>query len=706
MSRQKQQHQQQQQQQQQQERQKRNSNSNSNELHHLINTSSSSGGVQRRKKSIFLPKNTLLAKTVGKLPQSIINSNSTGINAKRRKISLTFIPPSTQSPLFVYNNNNDQRSFLSLCSGSHLDSGRESVIEDNESVSTFRSLPSTLEGSVEPDDDTLRWFAEEHQRVSHENSTEDFFNRQQYRSRYGGTDDFNISDDDGSSNNSDRNRRRTRHKSQRSNSGTGVILPGLLSTGEYILSEDESEEEEDFEHEVATVGSEIKMLCKYSAPLIATFFLEQAFSVVSVITVGHLGKQELAAVSMASMTSTIVLAIFEGVSTALDTLCPQAYGAGNFHAVGVHFQRCSAFSLALYIPIMLFLWYSGSLFELLLDDEEVIRLTQLFLRILILGGPPYILFENGKRFLQAQGIFDAGTIILFITAPINVLMNYLLVYNSTIGLGYIGAPIAAVINFWLMITLMYLYVEYIDGKECWGGFTSEAFTNWPALSKLAIPGIIMLEAESLAYECLTLLASYYGTEALATQSALSSTVSLLYMIPFAISVASSTRIANFVGSSNIQSAKVATNVGLVSSLVVALLNSFIILFGSKFIAHLFTEDQEIIDYFVSLCPLIAIFELFDGLACVASGILRALALQGIGGVINLLGYYVIAIPFAIYLGFTCQLELVGLWLANGSGLLLIGLTETYIILTANWNKIIEEAKLRNESDTYFSDDEV
>ncbi|GMF41151.1 unnamed protein product [[Candida] boidinii] len=307
---------------------------------------------------------------------------------------------------------------------------------------------------LEPDDDTLRWFAEEHQRVSHENGSDDFFNRQQYRSHYGGTDDINSSDEDGSSNNSDRNRRRTRHKNQRSNSGTGVILPGLLSTGEYILSEDESEEDEDFEHEVATVGSEIKMLCKYSAPLITTFFLEQAFSVVSVITVGHLGKQELAAVSMASMTSTIVLAIFEGVSTALDTLCPQAYGAGNFHAVGVHFQRCSAFSLTLYIPIMLFLWYSGSLFELLLDDEEVIRLTQLFLRILILGGPPYILFENGKRFLQAQGIFDAGTIILFITAPLNVLMNYVLVYNSTIGLGYIGAPIAAVINFWLMITLI------------------------------------------------------------------------------------------------------------------------------------------------------------------------------------------------------------------------------------------------------------
>ncbi|GME74680.1 unnamed protein product [Ambrosiozyma monospora] len=50
---------------------------------------------------------------------------------------------------------------------------------------------------------------------------------------------------------------------------------------------------------------------------------------------------------------------------------------------------------------------------------------------------------------------------------------------------------------------------------------------------------------------------------------------------------------------------------------------------------------------------------------------------------------------AFLLSFHLNLELVGLWLGNGFGLLLIGLSELYVIYTADWNKIIEAARLRN-----------
>lgn len=589
---------------------------------------------------------------------NLLTSNNVAIN-KRRKIPLTFLPPSTNSPLFRYNNDADQRSFLSLCSGSHLDEGE--CRSDNESVSTFRSLPSNLDGTDDEIESISQWLDEERERQSFL-STDDNF------ATYGATDDTNLSI-------LQSHERRSRKSS-------------IISI-EDVLKETE---EENFSLETPNILIEMKRLARYSIPLIVTFFLEQIFSLVCVVFVGHLGKEELAAVSMASMTSTIVLAIFEGIATSLDTLCPQAYGAGQYKYVGIHTLRCSLFSLCVFIPAALVWYFSGCFLSRIIDDQKVVALTQQFLRILIFGGPPYILFENGKRFLQAQGIFDAATYILFITAPLNLFMNWVLVYSSFFGLGYIGAPIASVINFWMMFLLLVLYVKYIEGSECWSGFSAEALYYWFDLSKLAIPGIVMIVAESLAYEILTLFASKFGTSALATQSALSSIVSLLYMIPFAISVASSTRIANFVGGENVNSAKTAINVGYLLAAIIAAFNASIIFYASQYIALLFTEDQEVIKMFVSLSPIVAFFVMLDSIACVANGVLRALAMQAIGGAISLVGYYILAVPLALYLGFIMGMKLEGLWLGNGAGLLLIALTETIIIKHINWNSVIQKSR--------------
>ncbi|GMG52146.1 unnamed protein product [Ambrosiozyma monospora] len=405
-----------------------------------------------RRNSMKRRNTGLFSSYKGFLPPSFLlntNGGMANINSRRGNIPLTFIPPSTKSPLFIYNNDCfDKRSFLSLCSPSHLHAveEEEGALEDDVdgghgsdmmSVSTARSLPSTLTATDDDLESIRTWLDNERERRSLAGSS------MQGSRYYGAVDD----DDDDEVDILEEADRLFRHESYNSS----------LLKGEEVPQGDE-EESEDFEHEVTSVNHETGKLVRYSIPLILTFFLEQVFSVVCLVFVGHLGKEELAAVSMASMTSTIVLAIFEGVSTALDTLCPQAYGAGQFAQVGIHCQRCSLFSLTLFIPAALFWFYSGSILKYVIESETVVRLTQLFLRILILGGPPYILFENGKRFLQAQGIFDAGTYILTITAPINVFLNWLLVYSDTCGLGYIGSPIASRLLTG-MICLYWLFLE-------------------------------------------------------------------------------------------------------------------------------------------------------------------------------------------------------------------------------------------------------
>lgn len=60
----------------------------------------------------------------------------------------------------------------------------------------------------------------------------------------------------------------------------------------------------------------------------------------------------------------------------------------------------------------------------IVPDPLVAALAGKYLRILLLGAPGYAAFESGKRFSQAQGIFDATLWVLLMCAPLNALMNW------------------------------------------------------------------------------------------------------------------------------------------------------------------------------------------------------------------------------------------------------------------------------------------
>lgn len=85
---------------------------------------------------------------------------------------------------------------------------------------------------------------------------------------------------------------------------------------------------------------ETKVIVRYSSPLILTFVLQYSLNVAGVFTVGHIGKVELGAVSLASVTANITgYAVYQGLATSLDTLCAQAYGSGHKKLVGLQTQR-------------------------------------------------------------------------------------------------------------------------------------------------------------------------------------------------------------------------------------------------------------------------------------------------------------------------------------------------------------------------------
>lgn len=427
-----------------------------------------------------------------------------------------------------------------------------------------------------------------------------------------------------------------------------TLLPG--DDEEDLLEEpEESAEDIDAKWEEAILNGQIqttwrreaKVLVRYSAPLMLTFILQNSLTLTSVFTVGHIGKIELGAVSLGSMTANITgYAVYHGLATSLDTLCAQAYGSGRKKLVGLQLQRMVFFLWTITIPIAA-VWLAGSrILGAIVPEKETAELAGLYLKVLVFGAPGYALFESAKRYVQAQGRFAATMYVLLICAPINVFLHWLLVWR--LGWGFIGCPIAVVTTETLMPIMLFLYVRFIGGMECWPGFSRKAFVNWGPMIRLALPGLIMVVAEFLAFEILTLSSSWISAEHLAANTILQSLSVLTYQLPFPLSIAASTRVANLIGATLPDAAKVTARVTFIVGIVLGVFNMLMLSIFRNYIPLLYSNDPDVISLASGVLPLCAAFQLFDALAAVCNGLLRGLGKQEVGGYINLFAYYAVS----------------------------------------------------------------
>ncbi|KAL2408210.1 Ethionine resistance-conferring protein 1 [Exophiala dermatitidis] len=441
---------------------------------------------------------------------------------------------------------------------------------------------------------------------------------------------------------------------------------------------------------------EAKVLARYSAPLMVTFVLQYSLTVASIFTVGHIGTVELGAVSLASMSANITgYAIYQGLATSLDTLCAQAYGSGRKKLVGLQMQRMIYFLWTISIPIAIIWVLAEYILLVIVPEPAVAKLAGLYLRVVLCGAPGYAAFEAGKRFVQAQGLFSASLYVLLVCAPLNAFMNWLFVWK--LNWGFVGAPIAVAITDNLLPLGLFIYVRFFSktGMSCWNGFTKKAWRNWGPMVKLALPGVVMIEAEVLAFEVLTFAASYFGTTILAAQSVLATLTSLTFQIPFPLSIAGSTRVANLIGATLADAAKVSTRVTFTAATIVGILNVTLLSTLKDFIPRLFTSDPEVVRVVSNILPLCAAFQLFDALAANCNGILRGLGRQEVGGYVQLFCYYVVAMPISFGTAFGLGWGLWGLWTGVAIALGLVALIEFIYLYRTDWQRSVDEARARN-----------
>lgn len=453
-----------------------------------------------------------------------------------------------------------------------------------------------------------------------------------------------------------------------------------------------------------TTADEFSFILSNSLPITLTFFMEYSLTIISLLIVGHLmDAEKLASASLAVMTYNITgLSSIEGLASSLDTFCSQAFGAQKYSKVGLYFLRFSAMILGGSLFIIAIWWWSAWWLKFLIPETKLLPNVQLYLRVMVFGIPGITLFETGKRFLQAQGHFKPSTFVLAVVMPINISLVLVL----TRWLGFIGAPIGIVISQWLMCIFLLGYAYFIIPvtRQCWYPFTETwshftcVFSHWRPLWKLALPGLVMVEAEYLSFELLTVMSTYFGVEAIAAQTVITNLSSLVYQIPFAIGCVVSTRVANHIGMSMPINAQTSVKAAYQISAFVGVANMSLIAIFNKPLSKMFTNNNEVINSVHKISYILAFNQLFDSLMAFGAAILRGQGKQRSGGFWNIICYYFIALPISSWLAFgSLKLKLAGLWFGSGVSIFLLAVIFAWKIYHSDWDTIISDF-LKREAD--------
>lgn len=442
--------------------------------------------------------------------------------------------------------------------------------------------------------------------------------------------------------------------------------------------------------------AELTLLFFNAAPNIAAYFLQAAMPLASVFAIGHLGSLQLGAAALSNMFAAITgWSLSIGMASSLDTLCSQSFtGSKDPRDVGLHLQRGILVSMVMFVPISLVWWNSELLMLLLRQDPELSRLCGLYMRVLLLGAPPYMIFECLKKFLQAQRIMKAQTYIIVSILPLNFLLNYLLILNPVTSIGFAGAPLTSVLTFWIMAFLGVLYIGFVDGSKCWGGWSRQALTGWKVYIKLGIPGILQICSEWWAFEIMSLAASYLGTSELAAQSVVTSITNAFFSIAIGQAISASSRLGNLLGAGMPNRAKLSSRCSVLMAILLPNISVFILLFFSQSLGSLFTNDKDVLRILQKVLPVVSLYQIFDSVGTVCGGVLRGQGRQNVGAIVNLFAFYGLAIPLGLYAAFQLEYSVIGLWYGTALALSVTSSSLAIFVFKTDWNAQVAACQAR------------
>ncbi len=431
-----------------------------------------------------------------------------------------------------------------------------------------------------------------------------------------------------------------------------------------------------------------------AAPVVMAELGWVTMGIVDTIMVGSLGADAIGAVGLSS-TLFIAFAVFAmGLLLGLDPLVAQAYGARRL-------EQCHRWLIdGIWLCALVALPVIGALLALAASmpwwglPPRVLELTRPCLVILTWSLPPLLLYAAFRRYLQAIGVARPVMVMLVVANVVNALGNWILI-NGHLGapaLGVRGSAYATLLARVFMAAYLLLVIVRREAH------TTPRLRETPMgldlarqrrLFGLGLPAAGQAVLEVGVFAAATALAGRLSAEALAAHQIALNLASFTFMVPFGLASAAAVRVGHAVGRRDVDGVvsagwtAIAIGVGFMTTA------ALVFLLAPRALIRSFTQDAGVVQTGVALLFVAAVFQLFDGLQGVTTGVLRGLGDTRTPMLWNLAGHWCLGLPLGYVLCFSLGLGVVGLWWGLSAGLMVCG-----VALLAVW--IRKGLKLRAE----------
>lgn len=436
-------------------------------------------------------------------------------------------------------------------------------------------------------------------------------------------------------------------------------------------------------------ASDFRALAHLAFPITLVQVGMMAMGVVDTMIVGRISAAALAGVAVGTVYVFALGSLGMGFLTAVEPVMAQAIGAGEPRAVARAFQRGIVLTGALGVFAALMILPIGPVLRAFGQGPALIEVAVVYAHVQMPSMVAFYAFVLLRQSLQAQGHTRPIVVTIVLANLLNALLAWALVFGhlGLPALGVWGAGLATTLarfaNALLLLALAWrdlrpLFVWRADSLQ---------LAPIMRLLRIGFPIAVQYQLEYGVFATVALLMGRIGEVPVAAHQIAINVASLTFMVPLGISSAGAVLVGRAVGAGDAPRARRAAIAALITGVTFMALSALTLSSIPALLARAYTSDLAVVALAASLLPIAAVFQVFDGLQVVSIGVLRGVGDTRTPLIVNLVGYWVLALPFGLWLAFSRGLGPRGLWWGLVAGLAIVGLVLVARVRVRLWRTL-------------------
>jgi multidrug resistance protein, MATE family len=427
------------------------------------------------------------------------------------------------------------------------------------------------------------------------------------------------------------------------------------------------------------------------------------FATVDTVLLARYSSDDLAALSVSIAIAMSVIVTFFGVMSALMPAIGRLYGAQQYTEIGKEVQQ--GFYLALMcgslgMAVLMTGGWIGELAKVPVHLQPKVTLYLRYIGASLVFSMLFRVYAGLNIGISRPWLMTALQVGLL---PLKIALSVWFIYGGlgVAAMGSVGAGCATMVTMMVTACLALAMMAWHPAYKPFG-----IYTKWykpdsarlRSLAEIGIPSGLSYFIEVTSFSLMAIFISRFGSHWAASHQIAVNTVSILFMVPLSLAMASSALVAQELGAQRPREAKRAAYTGLRLTMGLSLVFTLLTWLLRERIARWYSPDPQVYQLASGLLLVGAAMHFGDALQCVTSYLLRSYHVATVPTVIYAMTLWGLGFGGGYALGFNvtgnvpAQLQgAYGFWVCNAISLLLVGLIFLWMV---RQKSRAEQAQLR------------